>query len=141
MRAVLDVNVLIAALISRTGAPARLVELWLAGHFELIASETLLEELERALAYPKVRELVGADDAGRFLLLIREVAEVVSDPQGPPPIRAKDPGDDYLLALASRERAHLVSGDEHLLALRGRAAVLSPREFLELIERTSGEGA
>lgn len=141
MRAVLDVNVLVAALISRTGAPARLLERWLAGDFELIGSEKLLEELARALSYPKVRERVAADNAERFVLLVRELAEVLSDPEGPPPIRSTDPGDDYLLALASRENAHLVSGDEHLLGLRGRAAVLSPREFLELVEQVSGEGA
>jgi putative PIN family toxin of toxin-antitoxin system len=139
VRAVLDVNVLIAALISRTGAPARLVELWHAGDFELIASEKLLTELERALAYPKVRERVSADDAGRFLLLIRELAEVVSDPEAPPPIRSADPGDDYVLALAAHERAHLVSGDDHLLALRERAAVFSPREFVALVGERRGE--
>jgi uncharacterized protein len=135
VRAVLDVNVLISALISGTGAPARLLELWLAGEFELIASENLLAELERALAYPKVRERVTADDAARFVLLIRELADVVSDPEEPPRIRSEDPGDDYPLALAMYERAHLVSGDEHLLALRERAAVVSPREFLALVER------
>jgi uncharacterized protein len=134
VRAVLDVNVLISALISGTGAPARLLELWLAGEFELIASENLLAELGRALAYPKVRERVIADDAARFVLLIRELADVVLDPEEAPQIRSEDSGDDYLLALAARERAHLVSGDEHLLALRERPAVVSPREFLALVE-------
>ena len=135
MRAVLDVNVLISALISRTGAPARLLELWLAGEFELIASENLLAELERALAYPKVRERIIADDAARFVLLIRELADVVLDPEEAPRVRSADPCDDHQQARAARERAHLVSGDEHLLALGGRAAVVSPREFLALVER------
>ena len=134
MRAVLDVNVLVSALISRTGAPARLVELWLAGELEVVVSEMLLAELERALAYPKVRERVAASDAERFVLVLREVAELVSDPDEAPPISSSDPRDDYLLALAARARAQLVSGDEHLLSLRDRAPVTSPREFLELLE-------
>ena len=50
MRAVLDVNVLIAALLSPTGAPAQIVSRWLGGEFELIVSGNLLAELERALA-------------------------------------------------------------------------------------------
>jgi predicted nucleic acid-binding protein len=58
----------------------------------------------------------------------------VPDAEEKPPIRSADPGDDYLLALAARERAQLVSGDEHLLSLRRRAPVVSPRQFLELLE-------
>jgi len=133
VRAVLDVNVLVSALISRTGAPARLVELWIAGELELVVCETLLAELERALAYPKVRKRIALSDAERFVLLLRELAEVVPDPEARPPVSSSDPGDDYLLALAARERAPLVSGDEHLLSLRDRAPVSSPRQFLELL--------
>jgi putative PIN family toxin of toxin-antitoxin system len=136
VRAVVDVNVLISALISRTGAPARLVELWLAGELELVTCETLLAELERALAHPKVRERIAPADAERFVLVLRELADLVPDPEEMPPVRSSDPGDDYLPALAARERAQLVSGDEHLLSLRGRAPVASPRELLELLERS-----
>lgn len=136
MRAILDVNVLVSALISRAGAPARLVELWLAGEFELVVCEMLLAELERALAYPKVRKRIALADAERFVLVLRELAEVVPDPEDEPPVSSSDSGDDYLLTLAARERAPLVSGDEHLLSLRSRLPVSSPRQFLELLERT-----
>ena len=136
MRAVLDANVFVSALISRTGTPARLVELWLAGELEVVVCETLLGELARALAYPKLRKRIGAVDAERFVRLVRELAEIVPDPDGPAPLSSPDPGDDYLLALAARERAPLVSGDEHLLSLRDRAPVLSPRELLAQLERS-----
>lgn len=43
-----------------------------------------------------------------------------------------------LIALAERERAALVSGDNHLLDLRGTIPVYSPREFLELVEAPGG---
>jgi hypothetical protein len=39
VRAVLDPNVLIAALLSPTGAPAQLVGRWLGGEFELVVSD------------------------------------------------------------------------------------------------------
>jgi putative PIN family toxin of toxin-antitoxin system len=133
VRAVLDVNVLISALISRSGAPARLLELWLGGELELVVSEALLVELERALAYPKVRRLVAATEASRFLALLRELADVVPDRAGVPPVSSPDRGDDYLLALAAGERVPLVSGDAHLLSLSDRAPVLSPRELLDLL--------
>lgn len=44
-----------------------------------------------------------------------------------------DPNHDYLLALAAREQVPLVSGDDHLLRLRDRAPIFSPREFLERV--------
>jgi uncharacterized protein len=133
VRAVLDVNVLISAALSRTGAPAELIRQWRGGDFELIVSAGLLTELERALAYPKVARLIPADDAAELIRLLRTEAEVVADPADPPPVRSKDPGDDYLLALSFHHHAALVSGDRHLLALEGDAPVYRPAAFLALL--------
>jgi putative PIN family toxin of toxin-antitoxin system len=130
VRAVLDANVLISALLSNAGAPARLIQSWLEGDFELVVCERLLAETAATLARPKLRRRVDEADAADFLALVREFAEVVADPSEAPPIRSPDPGDDYLLALAAREKAQLVSGDQHLLTLRDRAPVVEPREFL-----------
>ena len=55
---------------------------------------------------------------------------MVPDPPGPPPVQCSDPNDDYLIALAHRQEAALVSGDRHLLELAGSIPVFSPREFL-----------
>ncbi|MCA1705276.1 MAG: PIN domain-containing protein, partial [Actinobacteria bacterium] len=52
MRAVLDPNVIISAVLSPGGAPARVMTAWLEGRYELVVSPLLLEELERALSYP-----------------------------------------------------------------------------------------
>jgi len=134
VRAVLDPNVLIAALLSRTGPPARIVVRWIAGDFELVASETLLAELERALAYPRLRERISPDEASTFVSLLTEAALVAADPANPER-RSVDAGDDYLLALAEAERAVLVSGDRHLLELTDRFPVQAPRDFVELLER------
>ena len=130
MRAVLDANVLVSALLSVSGAPARLLERWLTGDFDLVLSQTLLVEVERTLASAKIRGRVAAADAASFLALLRELAEVVPDADDPPPLRSRDAEDDYLLALAARERVLLVTGDADLLALANRAPVLAPREFL-----------
>ena len=136
MRAVLDPNVLVSALLSGRGAPAQILERWLVGEFELVVSESLLAELERTLAYPKLRSRVSAQDAAAFVLLLRETALVRADPFGPPR-RSPDPGDDYLLALAEAERAVLVSGDRHVLGLASRFPIENARGFLDLLERGS----
>ena len=135
MRVLLDANVLVSALLSRAGAPARLVGLWLEAEFELVVCPALIAETKRALAHPKLRSRIDPKMAERFLEQVAELGEVVRDPEGPPVVRSSDPGDDYLLALAERENVPLISGDEHLLTLRDRAPVFSPREFLERLER------
>jgi uncharacterized protein len=132
VRAVLDPNILIAALLSRGGTPAQLLSRWLAGEFELVVSEELLAELERALAYPKLRDRISAEEADGFVALLRHGAPLAKDPPDPAP-RSADQGDDYLLALAEQERAVLVSGDQHLLALADEFPIQTARAFLDTL--------
>ena len=132
MRAVLDPNVLIASLLSRAEAPARVVSLWLGGAFDLVVSDGLVTELERALAYPKLRERIGATDAAEFVTLLRQAATLAADPAAVAR-RSDDPDDDYLVALAESERAILVSGDQHLLALADQLPVMTVRAFLDTL--------
>lgn len=135
MRAVADPNVLISALLSREGGPAQVLIAWQEGRFELVLSPLLLEELDRALAYPNLRRHVPEADAEAAVGWLSRSATVANDPAEAPAVTSSDPGDDYLIALAAAERAALVSGDKHLLALAGRIPVYSPREFLELLDR------
>jgi putative PIN family toxin of toxin-antitoxin system len=133
VRAVLDANVLISALLSPGGAPAGLTARWLAGDFELIASERLLVELERALAYPKLRARIDGDDAAKFVSAVRRWARLAPDVRSPP-ARSAAADEDYVVALAENERAVLVSGDQHLLQLAGELPVYPAREFLEALD-------
>jgi putative PIN family toxin of toxin-antitoxin system len=132
VRAVLDPNILIAALLSRRGAPAQLVSRWLAGDFELVVSERLVSELDRALPYPKLRSRISADEASAFVALLGHGALLGDDPV--------DPGDDYLLALAEQERAVLVSGDQHLLALADELPIQTARAFLDSLDSLGDVG-
>lgn len=133
MRAVLDANVLISALLAPQGAPARLIARWLAGGFELIASEQLLSELRRALGYSKLRARVPTEEAAAYVELVTSTATMVPDPPDPPR-RSRDPGDDYLLALAANSASVLVSGDRDLLDLASDLPIYSPAGFLAKIE-------
>ncbi len=129
MRAILDPNVIISALLSRDGTPAKVLRAWLEGRFDLIVSPLLLKELERALAYPKLAERIKAEQTTALIDWLGREAILVDDPAEPPTSRSEDPGDDYLLALAEAERAALVSGDRHLLAHTSELPVLTAREF------------
>ena len=136
MRAVLDSNVLISAVISRLGVPSLLISRWRDGDYDLIVSPLLLGELSRALAYPKLRRRVAAVDAGEYIELFRQRASVRPDPRTAAR-RVPDPADDYLLALAESERAVLVSGDQHLLGLAAAFPIFPPKEFLHTLEAES----
>jgi putative PIN family toxin of toxin-antitoxin system len=130
--AVLDPNVIISALLSPAGAPAQVLRLWLEGAFDLVCSPALLDELSRALTYPKLRSRISEQEARAVIELISRGAIFVDDPSDPPAVRSDDPGDDYLIALAENSRAMLVSGDRDLLKLSDQIPVYSPAQFLAL---------
>ena len=111
---------------------------WLDGAYELIVSPLLLEELERALGYPKLRERVTEAETQEVIELLRRGADLRDDPTRPPPVRSPDPGDDYLVALAAANQALIVSGDGHLLGLSDDMPAYAPAVFLALIEGSHG---
>jgi uncharacterized protein len=129
-RAVLDPGVLVSALITPTGTPAKLLTATHDGSFDLVVSPLLLEELGLVLAREKFRRYVDLDLVDRYVELLRRDAVMAADPTEPPPIRCADPDDDYLIALAHGCGAALVSGDGHLLELAGKIPVFTPSEFL-----------
>jgi putative PIN family toxin of toxin-antitoxin system len=130
VRAVLDPNVLVSAVLAPGGAPARALRAWLEGAYELVVSPLLLAELERALAYPKVRARVTREEAVELVDLLRRHGDFVDDPPESFRVRSPDPGDDYLIALAAASGALLVSGDRHLLGLADELPVCSPSAFV-----------
>jgi putative PIN family toxin of toxin-antitoxin system len=136
VRAVLDPNVVISGTLSLGGAPADVLRSLAHGDFELIASQALLDELQRALAYPKLRLHISESDGADLVRWVADSASVVVDPVADSPVHSRDPSDDYLVSLASAHRAALVSGDKDLLALEGEIPVFSPRAFLDLLAST-----
>lgn len=129
-RAVLDPGVLVSALITPTGTPAKLLTAARSGAFELVASPLLLEGLRLVLQREKFRRYVDLDVVDQYMGLLRRDGAMAGDPAEPPPIRCADPDDDYLIALAHIRNAALVSGDGELLALAGKIPVFTPSEFL-----------
>lgn len=134
MRAVLDPNVIISALLSPTGSPAKVLRGWIGGEYELVASPLLLQELERALGYPKLANRITQAEAQELVALLRNEADMHDDPDTPAPVRSPDPGDDYLISLAAAAQAVIVSGDRHLVDLDEDIPVYSPVAFLAILE-------
>jgi uncharacterized protein len=136
-KAVLDPGVLVSALITPKGTPAKLLTATREGRSELIVSPLLLEELGLVLRRKKFRRYVDLDVVDRYMEFLRLDAEMAADPAEPPPIRCADPDDDYLIALAHGRNAALVSGDGDLLELSEKIPVFTPSEFLAALEHGS----
>ena len=134
LRVVLDPGVLISALLSPRGTPTRLYLLWLSGEFELVVCPHLIEELEGVLRRPKFRDLVTPDEVDEFVEIIRRGAISVENPVIIEGV-TRDPGDDYLVALAqSADVDYLVAGDKDLTSLATVSPpVLSPAALLDIL--------
>lgn len=132
-RLVLDTNVFVAGLLSKSGPPARLLDAWYEGTVELVVSESLLDELASVLGRPKFSAVERSSAA--FLDELRRRGSYVSDP---PPGAAllDDPTDEFLVQLTLAADADaLVSGDAHLTTLPPDVCrVLTPRKAVELLE-------
>jgi putative PIN family toxin of toxin-antitoxin system len=130
-RAVLDTNVLVSALISPGGPSAALLLELRTGTFELVVSPNLLAELGEVLARPKFRQYVTEAEAAAYVELIKHESSTYEDPRPAGEPLSVDPDDEYLLDLARAAAVDaLVSGDSHLLDLRGVLPVMTPAEFL-----------
>ena len=67
MRAVLDSNVLISALISTGSPPDFIYRAWRKRRFTLVTSKAQLAELRRASRYPKLQKLVPPREFGALI--------------------------------------------------------------------------
>jgi uncharacterized protein len=132
IRAVLDTNTIVSG-VGWGGPPAAVLDAALAGHFEIVTSPALLDELRRVLAYPKLQAVI--DDADELIKLLALAAIVVTPTQTV--AVSRDPNDDRLIEAALAARADvIVTGDQDLLTLGdvGQISIITPREFLETLQ-------
>jgi hypothetical protein len=135
MRLILDTNILLSALLSPLGAPAKLLDAWERKAFTLVTSEALIAEFRDVASRPFFRarlrasavELLAAD-LHDFSFYCRNL------PSGP---LAPDPKDSYLLAMAQASQAEfLVTGDKELLSLKWHKStrIVTPAAMIELLK-------
>jgi putative PIN family toxin of toxin-antitoxin system len=117
VRAVLDTNVVLSALVFRGGAAGQLRLAWQRGQVLPLASTASVQELIRVLAYPKFHLSQAEQD--ELLADYLPYAETVRIPQPPPTVpECRDVLDLPFIQLALVGNAQvLVSGDRDLLAI------------------------
>lgn len=131
IRAVIDTSVLVSAFIGHPdGAPSQVVAAWRDRRYTMVASSLLLAELAEVLERPKFARWADEGRGAAYAAAFSGRSEIHADPPAAPATR--DPGDDYLIALARAANADVVASvDRDLLeASVDDVVVLRPAEFL-----------
>ena len=130
VKVVVDTNVIVSTMLFG-GKPGKLIPLWQRGTIRPLVSKEIIDEYLRVLTYPKFK--LSEEDVN--FLLYQEILPyfAVIDVEPGPRIIKKDPEDDKFLRCALAGKAKwIISGDQHLLALKTyqKIKILSPADFL-----------
>ena len=143
LRAVIDTNVWISALLNPSGYPATMRKAFEKASFEVVISEPILQEISEVLSRPRIRDkyAIAAEDIEGLLILIEEKADHVLLQGSVTVCRDKD--DDVVLETAITGNAeYIVSRDDDVkfdtrvseLLSRHGVSVLTVAKFLKLIK-------
>lgn len=128
-----------SAFINPHGHPAKILAAWSEGRFELVLSPALLDETEEVLNRPRLRKKHGKSvmEIHQWITDLAQAATMMSDAIELQAVQA-DPDDDVILACALEGDAeYLVTGDEHLLALKHfhGIRIITARQFWQLLKK------
>ena len=113
LKLVIDTNILISAVLSSQGAPAKLVQSALSQH-RLVFSQATFDELRTRIYRPKFDRYISLEDRERLLRDFNACAVWVET--GEPGQYCRDRDDDHFIEAALKAQAdYLVSGDKDLL--------------------------
>lgn len=138
MKAVLDANVFVSALISTRGTPRQIIDLWREEAFELLISAAILDEIGRVLRYPKITALhqLTERELQTFLALLSEEGLMMESAERLD-ISPDEPDNRYIECAVAGGADYLVTGDKlHLLPIgeyRG-IRIVAPAVFLAVLQ-------
>ncbi|MDR1539274.1 MAG: putative toxin-antitoxin system toxin component, PIN family [Clostridiales bacterium] len=125
-RVVLDTNILVSALLSPLGNPAKIYRMFLTETLELVFSEDIFTEYEDVLFRPRLR--ISPVDAETVLAAIRQNGETALPV--PSTDAMIDEDDRVFYDAAKSAGAYLITGNTKHYPKE--PFVLTPAEFLEL---------
>jgi putative PIN family toxin of toxin-antitoxin system len=135
MRVVIDTNVFISALLSPKGKPAKILERWREQVFDLIVSKAILTEYQKVLQYKHIKKYLSEKEIDDILKNL-SIFAIEIKPERKINLIKDDLADNKFLECAFEGKARfIVSGDDHLLALKEYEEILivTPAVFLSLV--------
>lgn len=145
--AVVDTNIFVSGLITRSGPPFEVLEAWRAGDFVIVVTEAQKEEIARVLHRPGIcgKYAISLDDIAALLALLDSNSVQVEDADAGT-LNVRDEKDEMILASAVDGRADfLVTGDHDLLCLKddpalGSLRLVAAKEFIAFLRGKGVEG-
>ena len=133
MLVVLDTNILVSALLSPFGPPARVLDMLLGGDIRAAYDDRLMAEYREVLARPKFS--FAPEDVASLLAYLEADGERVT--ARPLPQALPDADDLPFLEVATQAGAALITGNamHYPPAARGAVRVYAPAEFLRAWHR------
>ena len=127
-RVVLDTNILVSALLSRDGNPAKIYRMFAARAFTLVYSIAILDEYDDVLYRPKLR--IPHSDIAIVMDAIRQYGEETWAVQSAHIMPDED--DRVFYDTAKSAGAYLISGN--IKHYPNEPFILTPVEFLALLQ-------
>jgi putative PIN family toxin of toxin-antitoxin system len=133
MLVVLDTNILVSALLSPFGPPARVLDMVLSGDIRAAYDDRLMAEYREVLARAKFS--FAPEDVATVLAYLEADGERVT--ARPLPCELPDPDDLSFLEVAAQAEAMLITGNaaHYPEAVRGEVKVVAPGEFIRAWRR------
>jgi len=132
-RIAIDTNVLIAALTRPRGTSSGIVNAWIEGRLEVVASPATIREAELVLGGGWLGRLVSREAVEWLLEALRRRSMLIEKPPPIRDLRLKDEGDLRLTEAAVTAGArYIVTTDREFLRARGYrdVEIVTPGEFL-----------
>lgn len=137
MKIILDTNVVISGLLIPDGPPGKIVDLWVENRLKVVVCQALIKEYFDVLLPPKFKKLGTIIERQNLLMELLEMENsIFVFPKTRLDIIKSDPEDNRVLECAVEgEVQYIISGDDHLLALKEfqGIVIVSPAAFLNLV--------
>lgn len=137
IKAVLDTNVLIAAVINvKSSVTQKIYQEFLASHFTLIISPEVLEEVEDLINRERIvkRHKMSPNERETIISEIASLSYIV--PGATQVEIARDPDDNKIISAALEDKAdYIVTRDRDLLDLKQHQGIkiITPEKFMEIL--------
>ncbi len=144
LRVVVDTNILVSGFISPLGYPREIEKRWRKEQFTLITSPQLIEEINRVLSLPRIKQKyqLSESEIQAFMLAITykascTVGSLILSGVAP------DPGDDKVISCAVEGQADfIVTGDKKFQRLEAyqKIRIINAESFIKILDDTTGSG-
>lgn len=138
IKAVLDTNQYVSALIKPNGPQSELIKMASGGLYSIVLSSPLLEEIFRALTYPRIRKYLSfsQNEIEEFFESLLEICEITPGELLVEVVK-NDPDDNKIIGCALEGMADfVVTRDHDLLKIKKyeNIQIVTAREFMNILE-------